>query len=436
MSVTGVAYFISQIVFIPPFLITTKNAFKTDMTWKTAIRYLLLCPSFVYFYFIIGFGLIAALGNSAAVQTLAPYSDIFALLLSYVFAFFYAKTGPKNKRRPMYFVYLCYYMVNMIFSLTYNTPLLAVIFSIVIPVLTALGMHYHFTKPIAALSKESDTFHMSLVIMPVIGEVMLSLRFLLQLFIHVNSALEQYDGVITIYCTIFGYMIIAYIFLTAEMSLKDLRQLQTISQQNKSLTETNARINKLTFDMLRALVGTIEAKDNYTNGHSNRVAYYSKMLALRQGRSAEEVHQIYMVALLHDIGKIAIPDEIINKPGKLTREEFETIKLHPVKGAEILKDITEFPDLYLGALYHHERWDGKGYPNGLAGEDIPDVARLISVADSYDAMTSKRSYRLALPQEVVIAEIEKGSGTQFCPEYAALMLEIIREDTDYLLKQD
>ena len=143
----------------------------------------------------------------------------------------------------------------------------------------------------------------------------------------------------------------------------------------------------------------------------------------------------YMMGLLHDVGKIGIPDAVINKPAKLTEEEFAIIKTHPGMGASILGKIKDRPNLASGARWHYERYDGKGYPDGLKGTEIPEEARIIAVADAYDAMTSCRSYRKAMPQEVVRQEIEKGMGTQFDSEFANIMLAMIDEDTEYQLRE-
>ena len=173
-----------------------------------------------------------------------------------------------------------------------------------------------------------------------------------------------------------------------------------------------------------ALAGAIDAKDKYTNGHSKRVAEYSVMIAEIAGKNQEECKRIYLTALLHDIGKIGIPDAIINKEGKLTDEEYAIIKKHPQVGREILKEISIFPDLAIGASFHHERYDGNGYPYGLKGEEIPETARIIAVADTFDAMTSKRSYRDGLPKGKVVNELVNGMGTQFDPKFAKIMVEI------------
>ncbi len=184
-----------------------------------------------------------------------------------------------------------------------------------------------------------------------------------------------------------------------------------------------------------ALSEAVDAKDRYTSGHSRRVAEYSRKIAERMGKSDEELEDIYYTGLLHDVGKIRVPVEIINKPGKLTDEEYDIIKIHPVTGYHILRSISENRSIAIAAKYHHERYDGKGYPNGLSGTNIPEIARILCVADSYDAMTSNRSYRDALPQAVVRNELVKGKGTQFDPEIADIMLQLIDEDTNYLLRQ-
>lgn len=203
----------------------------------------------------------------------------------------------------------------------------------------------------------------------------------------------------------------------------------------KETERSKQAMEQLSETAMRTLARTIDAKDRYTNGHSRRVAGYAMELARRMGKSEEEQKKIYYAGLLHDLGKIHIPDAIINKPSRLTDEEFSVIKLHSVSGYHILKDMKEQPMISQGAKWHHERYDGKGYPNGLEGDNIPEVARIIGVADAYDAMTSNRSYRQALPQEKVRHEIENGMGTQFDPQVAALMLEMIDEDKEYTMRQ-
>lgn len=213
----------------------------------------------------------------------------------------------------------------------------------------------------------------------------------------------------------------------------DLIHLQrNLSQEVAKKTEEN---RKLFIHVVHSLADSIDEKDTYTNGHSGRVAKYSREIAGRYGYSEEEQDNIYMIGLLHDVGKIGVPDAVINKPAKLTDEEFEMVKTHPEKGARILQNIKEMPALAIGARWHHERYGGGGYPDGLAGDEIPEQARIIAVADAYDAMSSRRSYRDILPQEVVRREIEKGKGTQFDPKFADIMLAMIDEDAEYSMRE-
>lgn len=210
---------------------------------------------------------------------------------------------------------------------------------------------------------------------------------------------------------------------------------QEVEKQTWRAEARRRKVERMSLQIMRTLAGTIDAKDKYTNGHSTRVAEYAREIAKRTGKSEKEQEDIYYMGLLHDIGKIGIPDEIINKTSKLTEEEYEIIKTHPVIGSDILKNISELPNIGIGARWHHERYDGKGYPDKLKGEEIPEVARIIGVADAYDAMTSKRSYRDVLSQEVVRSEIENGKGSQFDPHFADVMLSMMDEDTEYRMHE-
>ncbi len=205
-----------------------------------------------------------------------------------------------------------------------------------------------------------------------------------------------------------------------------------LTKEVEKKTEEN---ENLTLDIVKALAMAIDAKDTYTNGHSGRVAEYSSEIARRFGYTDQRLSDIYMMGLLHDVGKIGVPDAVINKPAKLTDAEFELIKAHPVMGAKILKNIKDKPRLADGARWHHERYGGGGYPDDLSGDAIPEEARIIAVADSYDAMTSRRSYREPLPQDIVRSEIQKGSGSQFDPRFADIMLKMMDEDKDFNMRE-
>ncbi len=239
-------------------------------------------------------------------------------------------------------------------------------------------------------------------------------------------------GLSLINISIVGVDIFLYIFVLIDLNDKvEQAKIQEIEFYKKE----HEHEHELFEQTAQALASAIDAKDKYTHGHSSRVALYSLQIAREAGKSEEECELIYFAALLHDVGKIGIPDTIITKDGKLTNDEFSQIKLHPVYGNQILSRIRNSPYLSIGAHYHHERYDGRGYPEGLKGDDIPEIARIIGVADAYDAMTSKRSYRDPIPQDKVREELVKGMGSQFDPQFARIMQHLIDLDTDYNMKE-
>jgi diguanylate cyclase (GGDEF)-like protein len=193
------------------------------------------------------------------------------------------------------------------------------------------------------------------------------------------------------------------------------------------LRKKTKQIEIVTLNSVMSIANTIDAKDKYTSGHSIRVAKCSVEIAKHLGWDEAELQNFRYAALLHDIGKIGVPDSVLNKPARLTEEEFEVIKKHPLIGGDILKDIHMIDHVQEGALFHHERYDGTGYPYGLKGEKIPLYARIIGIADAYDAMTSDRVYRKRLSDEQVIAEFENGSGTQFDPKLAGIFVKMLKE---------
>ena len=180
--------------------------------------------------------------------------------------------------------------------------------------------------------------------------------------------------------------------------------------------------------IVKGVIATIELKDPYTKGHSERVAYYAKSLAIATGNySTDELRSFTYACLLHDIGKVNIPDTILMKPGKLSKDEYEIIKTHPVVGADAITKVNGLWDSIAIIKSHHERWDGKGYPEHLKGNEIPFLARIVSIADAFDAMTSSRSYRSAMPVEEAYKRILEGKGSQFDPELVELFKEVFPE---------
>lgn len=209
--------------------------------------------------------------------------------------------------------------------------------------------------------------------------------------------------------------------------------MQMKTQQNEVI-KSKEQTEEMGIQLVTTLVNAVDAKDPYTNGHSNRVAMYAREIAKRDGKSEYYQNRLFYMAIVHDIGKIGIPDQILQKPGRLSDDEFSVIKTHPLQGFEILSDATQIPWIVIGARWHHERYDGKGYPDGLAGEQIPEEARIIAVADAYDAMTSDRAYRSRMDQQKVRSIIEEGKGTQFDPHFADIMIQMIDNDKEYNLK--
>jgi putative nucleotidyltransferase with HDIG domain len=218
---------------------------------------------------------------------------------------------------------------------------------------------------------------------------------------------------------------------TGDFDSVDSKLLNSIANESAIYLE-NAMlfddVHGLMMGLLHSLTSAVDAKDAYTCGHSERVALLSRHLSKEIGLSEHQVERVYMAGLLHDVGKIGVPEAVLQKPGKLTVEEFEQMKKHPEIGARILQDIKQIKDIIPGVMYHHERFDGKGYPSGLAGENIPIMGRILCLADCFDAMTSNRTYRKALPLEVALIEIRRCSGTQFDPRLAEAFLKIGTEE--------
>ena len=220
------------------------------------------------------------------------------------------------------------------------------------------------------------------------------------------------------------------LLLLIESGIKSIEQLNEIKRINGELSNTYEKLEKAYLDSIQTLRYTVEAKDPYTRGHSDRVSRYSVLIGKYLGLPEEDLRTLEIGGLFHDIGKIGIPDSILLKEAKLTDEEYSEIKNHPAIGAHILCNATIFQDVIPIVKHHHERYDGKGYPGKLAGNDIPYFARIAAVADTFDAMTSRRTYRNALPLEVVREEIAKCSGTQFDPEIAKVFLDILDNHYD------
>ncbi len=330
--------------------------------------------------------------------------------------FFYHKNPGWEKLR--YRMVWCYSIMYMFCLLTGSTSMVCVY---ILPLLSLLIL-YHNPE---------------LILWSGILSVLLNIVSIILKFVIGDLNLEtSKDAEIQL-----ALIILCFLFCYAATKMYDQIH-KTNNEVMAELEEKNAQARQMTMQTVMTIVNTIDAKDEYTKGHSQRVAEYAVALAEELGMAEEEVERIRYIGLLHDIGKIGVPDAILNKPGRLNNTEFSLMKLHTVVGGEILKDINSMEDLDVGAKYHHERYDGKGYPEGLIGEEIPFVARIIGIADAYDAMTSHRVYRKRLSDETVQEEIARCAGTQFDPKLAEVFLRMIKDgklkniDTDSYDAQD
>jgi putative nucleotidyltransferase with HDIG domain len=224
------------------------------------------------------------------------------------------------------------------------------------------------------------------------------------------------------------------LLLLIESAIKSIEQMRLINQINSELKESKEELEKAYLESIQTLRYTVEAKDKYTRGHSDRVSAYSVLIGKHMGLPESDLKILEIGGLFHDIGKIGVPDSILLKEDKLSDDEYNEIKNHPSIGKHILSNATIFQEIIPIVYHHHEKYNGTGYPGKIAGEEIPLFARIAAIADTFDAMTSKRSYRNALPLEVVREEIEKYSGTQFDPEIAKVFIDILDNHYDEILE--
>ncbi|MCR4645756.1 MAG: HD-GYP domain-containing protein [Oscillospiraceae bacterium] len=440
------------------FVFVTKKCFFEKLPFYKAILLLLLSPSTAHLLSaIIGE---AVCGSDDSVSSLLLYCTIVTLLLvafQILFLLLYIKIVHAINRSVALFLYLCSTMlvpgITMVFSTDY--PAVPIICTILLSIafyflavrqLIRIAREKQITNPklfvtlpvIVFLYKTVSLFfgmYQTAIVLEAVDETFVFLKTLNKLS---EEAEDQFKELFISYRSYFSLdpliLYVSDLFILIVL----LGAFSLIARNIMYMNETKRahdEVKTLAVEMMEALAHTIDAKDKYTRGHSVRVAKYSRMIAEKMGLSEKECEDVYYYGLLHDLGKIGVPSSIINSPTKLSDEEYSLIRTHPEIGYEILSEVHSRPDLAIGARWHHERYDGKGYPDGKAGEEIPLLARIIAVADSYDAMTSNRSYRNYLAQNKVKEEIEKNSGTQFDPEVARMMIAIINEDTAYTLHE-
>ncbi|MCR4743434.1 MAG: HD-GYP domain-containing protein, partial [Treponema sp.] len=244
--------------------------------------------------------------------------------------------------------------------------------------------------------------------------------------IHGKVLENPFSNPLFVLLLIFIFMILVVILtysITRKLADKKIKALRIKEEELKKQKERDAQLIEQT---MKTFVQFIDAKDEYTRGHSARVAAYSRAITKELGYDEKFQTDMYYMGLMHDIGKLTIPDQILNKTSRLSASEWEIIQLHTTNGADLLKNFTIMPELKNAVLYHHERYDGKGYINQLKGDDIPLCARIICVADSYDAMNTNRCYRLKFSPERIILELERCAGKQFDPKIVPAMVKLIK----------
>ncbi|MDD7378382.1 MAG: HD-GYP domain-containing protein [Lachnospiraceae bacterium] len=427
--ITGIIFYCAL------FPIVTKKCFWKKTSLKKNICNVVVCvllmPMLVYEY---SYALSMFLVDSFHISELSVggiilliFCDIaFNLLAAYLYVLYFK---PVNKAIAIF----VYFMVSIITYIPSSLPPMNAKNATIGDTVQILGesililalgyMFYHFLiVPVSKITHiDNKIGRRAFIILPAFSLVYTEIIAIINLLYADNDILIVVIGISSVFVILVVCIGFYYI----------IQNTIVINELEKARDE----VKTLSVEVMEALAHTIDAKDEYTKGHSVRVAKYSRMIAEKMGLSAENCENVYYMGLLHDIGKIGVPNEIINKPTKLSDEEYSIIKLHPVIGYDILIEIKSKPELSIGALWHHERYDGKGYPDGKSRDEIPYLARIITVADSYDAMTSNRSYRKYLSQEAVREELEKNMGTQFDPEVAKCMIALIDDDTEYVMHE-
>lgn len=426
-----IAFIFSQLVFFPSYIKCTKLLTGNESSRvKKFIRYFLLSPLSAYIlssfiYTIVGkiSPVIRALGG-----------DVVMYIVSFMYLIIYQRIVSKKGNRILgIYIYIVFFLLQSSFTYIFENVWFVIFNQILLTTIISIVVYRITKKYIGAIDQNKLSMtseNKTMLIIPFTASaIKLTQSVVYGILVYNNSGVvsEWLDN-FSAYNAVIGNIILIMMICFTSMMFRAMA-MQT------QLANDASQYKKLSEQSLLAITRAVEAKDLYTKGHSERVAKYSEMIAKKMGYSDDDAKTLYIMALMHDVGKIGIPDAIINKPGALTDEEFKIIKSHPVIGADILKEVDAFEKISEIALNHHERIDGKGYPNGLTGNEISDEVAIVSVADAYDAMTSQRSYRDIMEQAEVRAEIKKGIGTQFKKQQAEAMLEIIDADKSYELHQ-
>ena len=399
-----IAFIFSQLVFFPSYIKCTKLLTGNESSRvKKFIRYFLLSPLSAYIlssfiYTIVGkiSPVIRALGGDAVMY-----------IVSFMYLIIYQRIVSKKGNRILgIYIYIVFFLLQSSFTYIFENVWFVIFNQILLTTIISIVVYRITKKYIGAIDQNKLSMtseNKTMLIIPFTASaIKLTQSVVYGILVYNNSGVvsEWLDN-FSAYNAVIGNIILIMMICFTSMMFRAMA-MQT------QLANDASQYKKLSEQSLLAITRAVEAKDLYTKGHSERVAKYSEMIAKKMGYSDDDAKTLYIMALMHDVGKIGIPDAIINKPGALTDEEFKIIKSHPVIGADILKEVDAFEKISEIALNHHERVDGKGYPNGLTGNEISDEVAIVSVADAYDAMTSQRSHRDIMEQAEVRAEIKKG----------------------------
>ena len=427
MPIRSICFLMGQLSFIPSYFYTTKVLKNKKAPIIQYIPYIFICPSSAYIYAVIIMGLMHVMIPKDVSDVLVKYSDFYVLAISFLLMHIYGRLM-KPVGSAARFLYLSLYLIAMPFNAIYDTLAMTVIIDLIIPIVINFIYLHWICRPVAALGDGCGRISGILLSILIIAEALFLIRIVNFLFINDHAELKKYDNFFSLYNFTYAALVLLFVFMAIVIILKNIETARENEHAAKKMQEQSV-------ETIESLVRAIDAKDSYTNGHSVRVATYARQISGILGYDEEKANNLYYIALLHDVGKIGVDDAILRKPGRLTNEEFDAIKAHTVIGAQILASISSIQGIQNAALYHHERWDGNGYPKKLKGEEIPEEARIIAVADAYDAMSSNRSYRNALPQDKVREEIISGSGKQFWQPAADAMLEMMSKDVNYDMRQ-
>lgn len=426
-----IAFIFSQLVFFPSYIKCTKLLTGNESSRvKKFIRYFLLSPLSAY---ILSSFIYAIVGKTSPVIR-ALGGDAVMYIVSFMYLIIYQRIVSKKGNRILgIYIYIVFFLLQSSFTYIFENVWFVIFNQILLTTIISIVVYRITKKYIGAIDQNKLSMtseNKTMLIIPFTASaIKLTQSVVYGILVYNNSGVvsEWLDN-FSAYNAVIGNIILIMMICFTSMMFRAMA-MQT------QLANDASQYKKLSEQSLLAITRAVEAKDLYTKGHSERVAKYSEMIARKMGYSDDDAKTLYIMALMHDVGKIGIPDAIINKPGALTDEEFKIVKSHPVIRADILKEVDAFEKISEIALNHHERVDGKGYPNGLTGNEISDEVAIVSVADAYDAMTSRRSYRDIMGQAEVRAEIKKGIGTQFKKQQAEAMLEIIDTDKSYELHQ-